>query len=64
MNSEIHLNNADLKYWINEFPVLEKFESKSEKIQIPMRKSILKNIFGLKLLWKFICIKIQVIMLY
>lgn len=40
MNSEIHLNNADLKYWINEFPILEKFESESEKIQIPMRKSI------------------------
>ena len=39
MNSEIHLNNADLKYWINEFPNLEKFESKSEKFQIPMKKS-------------------------
>ena len=48
MNSEIHLNNADLKYWINEFPILEKFESEFEKIQIPMRKSILKKCFWTK----------------
>lgn len=45
MNSELHLNNADMKYWINEFPILEKIESETKKIQIPMRKSIQKKYF-------------------
>lgn len=45
MNSKIHLNNADLKYWINEFPILEKFKSESENIQIPMRISTTQKCF-------------------
>ncbi len=45
MNSEIHLGNADLKYWINEFPILEKIESETEKIQFPMREVLQKKSF-------------------
>ena len=45
MNSELHLGNADLKYWINEFPILEKIKSETEKIQIPMREVLQKKYF-------------------
>lgn len=45
MNSELHLSNADLKYWINELPILEKVESEIEKIQVPMREVLQKEYF-------------------
>lgn len=48
MNSELHLNNADLKYWINELPILEKIESKTKKTQILTRENIRKKCFWTK----------------
>lgn len=48
MNSELHLGNADLKYWINEFPFLEQIESETEKIQFPMREVLQKKCFSNK----------------
>jgi hypothetical protein len=48
MNSELHLKNVDLKYWINELPILEKIESKTKKTQIPARENIRKKCFWTK----------------
>lgn len=45
MNSKLHLSNADLKYWINEFPVLENNKTVTKKIQIPMRVKSHKKMF-------------------
>lgn len=36
VNSEIHLSNADMRYWINEFPILEKIETEVRNQYIPM----------------------------
>ncbi len=48
MNSELHLGNADLKYWINEFPFLEKIESETEKIQFPKREVLRSRVMFLR----------------
>lgn len=43
MNIKLHLNNADLQFWKDEFPTIEKIENKIETIEVNKKSNAQKE---------------------
>jgi len=45
MRSELHLSNADLKYWVDEFPILEEIKTEIKGVKNLMKENLHKKYF-------------------